>query len=384
MTLVKGGCQMGALGRRMRSGPLLFVVLALVATLAACGGDDSTQENGGGQPADSGEEAGEQALPEYDGPEARLPEGYPAPERRPSEQIRMGVMVPTSAEFGKVTIEAATAQAAKLGVEVIARYDRADVDTQVTNFDQLLAQQVDAIYLYPLDPKAIGPLLQEAQEQNVAVIASDVVRAGEKPPAGITSTILGNRDQSAYLQVAEMARLHPRGKIGVIGLGFPVAALQYYVERVKYWAERAGLEVVGQQDNPNDDVSGGQQAATALLAQHPDVQGVIAYNDPSALGATAAARSAGVELTAIGLNGGSEGRSGVESGRMAATVQVPVPALGVNIVNAAVDLAIGPAAKLPPVVQIPATLVNEDNLVEIPSWDQQVDEIGSDPGFAAP
>ena len=46
------------------------------------------------------------------------------------------------------------AQAKVFGCKVIALDDQLSPDKQVSNMQQLLAQEVDAIIFYPLDPKA--------------------------------------------------------------------------------------------------------------------------------------------------------------------------------------------------------------------------------------
>src|SRR5947209_16175165 len=52
---------------------------------------------------------------------------------------------------------AITARAEALGDKVIALDDNLDVNKQISDIDQLVAQHVDAIIVFPLDPKAITP-----------------------------------------------------------------------------------------------------------------------------------------------------------------------------------------------------------------------------------
>ena len=67
---------------------------------------------------------------------------------------------------------------------------------------------------------------------------------------------------------------------------------------------------------------------TGLLAKHPDVQGVLAYNDASAIGAAAAARAQGKKLAIYGNYGGaSDGLNAIESGQIRATVAADLPGL---------------------------------------------------------
>ena len=58
----------------------------------------------------------------------------------------------------------AVAQAKALGCKIITLDDALNVDKQVSNMQQLLAQKVNAIIFYPLDPKATTPVLAQAKK----------------------------------------------------------------------------------------------------------------------------------------------------------------------------------------------------------------------------
>ena len=102
------------------------------------------------------------------------------------------------------------------------------------------------------------------------------------------------RDIMAFLQVQALAKaVDPNAKVGLVGIGAPVPALKYLNQRESYYAKKAGLTVVGTQDNPTDDVTGGEKAGNGLIQRYSDMDSVIGYNDPSALGTVIAARGAG-------------------------------------------------------------------------------------------
>ena len=86
-------------------------------------------------------------------------------------------------------------------------------------------------------------------------------------------------------------------------------------------------------------MTGGEKAGNALIQRYADMDAVIAYNDPSAVGAVIAARASGKTLTVIGLNGTSDGIQAVKDGRLAATVQGDSPGIGRETVKAAYLLA---------------------------------------------
>jgi ABC-type sugar transport system substrate-binding protein len=315
------------------------------------------------------------AIVPYSGAERGLPLSMPKVTPKQGADVRIGFQVVADNESNVAAVKLMKAEAKRLGVDLMILYNHVRADKQVTDFDQMIAQKVDGIIFYPLDPKAVRPSIRKAKRAGIPLFAQDAILPGERAPADITSTIISGRDHQAYLQVKEMARIKPGAKIVVIGLGLPVAALEYYVRRVQFWAKKAGLEVLGRVDNPTDNEAGAEQAMRGALGRFPDIDGIIAYNDPSALGAYAAALAAGKrDVAAIGNNGGNDGRAGVKRGRLAATVQVDWPGQVVELMKGAYLRATNPNAKLPKVLLGRNVLVNKGNLDKVKSWEETIAE----------
>lgn len=320
----------------------------------------------------------------YTGPESKLPTGYPVPTLKSSLHPKVALLVVANNESGVGEADGAKAQAKKLGIDLTILYDNAAVDTQVSDLNTAIADKVNAIVVYPLDPATLGPELSKAKAAGIKVFAVDATTATQPLNAAFVSTILFNRDEAAYLQVQEMAQLKPHAKIVVMNFAGPVTALEYYMSRVRYYAKQAGLTILGEQDNATDDVAGGQTAMNVLLGKYPDIDGIIAYNDPSALGAEAAARAAGRSLIAIGQNGGSDARAGVASGQEAASVFINTPAQAAQFLNGIYDLLENPSIKLPRVVAVPPYLMTKANLSQAPSYTSDVEAIQSSKSLAVP
>jgi ribose transport system substrate-binding protein len=349
--------------RRLRPGGIVVAVAAVALTAGVAGSlAAGTSSN---------------AIPAgYKGVEAKLPTVYKTPARQAAASCTIGFQNPIAAnEFLGFLQKAVVAEGKRYGCRVITLDDALSPDKQVSNMQQLLAQKVGAIIFYPLDPRATTPVLKRAQQQKVPVLAIDASFGTTKKVPLITTQVWQGRDTQAYLQAQELAKAKPTAKLGIIGIGIPVPAIKYLVQREAFWAKKAGATVVGTQDNPSDDVTGGEKAANALLQRHSDIDAVIGYNDPSALGAVIAARSAGRTITVIGLNGSSDGISAVKSGRLAATVQVDPIGLGVQSARAAYSLITKQNLPLPHIVIRPGRLVTKANVNSIPSWDRQLKAI---------
>ena len=318
------------------------------------------------------------AIPSgYTGIESKLPTAYKVPTKKAGTSCTIGFQNPIAAnEFLGFLQKAVVAEGKRYGCRVITLDDALSPDKQVSNMQQLLAQNVNAIIFYPLDPKATTPVLRQAQAKKVPVLAIDASFGSTKKVPLIATQVWQGRDTQAYLQAQALAKAQPNAKLGIIGIGIPVPAIKYLVQREAFWAKKiAKASLVGSQDNPSDDVTGGEKAANALLQRNSDINAVIGYNDPSALGAVIAARSNGRKIAIIGLNGSSDGINGVKSGRLGATVQVDPIGLGVQVTRGAYSLITKQNLPLPHIVIRPGRLVTKANVNAIPSWNVQLKAI---------
>src|SRR3954447_5623427 len=196
-------------------------VAGAVVALAALAAVGVAPGRSGGVPVPKG----------YKGVEATLPTAYKAPAKKGSA-CTIGFQNPIAGNETLHTLQlAVVAQAKAFGCKVIALDDKTTPDVQVSNMQQLLAQKVDAIIFYPLDPKATVPLLKQAKKQHVPVVAIDGTFGSAKAKAPylpyIATQVWQGRDIQAYLQVQALKSVTPGAKVGLIGIGFPVPALKY-------------------------------------------------------------------------------------------------------------------------------------------------------------
>ncbi len=314
----------------------------------------------------------------YTGQEGKAPAAYPKPKIKSGFTCSIGYQNPLAAnESLQYMQKAAVAQAKALKCKLIVLDDALDVDKQVSNMQQLLAQKVKAIVFYPLDPKATTPVLAQAKKAGVPVVAIDRTSATRRLPvtAGIAAQVWQGRDIQAFLQVQALAKAKPGAKVGLIGIGAPVPAFKYLNAREKAYATKAGLTVVGTQDNASDDVTGGEKAGNALIQRYADMDAVIAYNDPSAVGAVIAARAVGQEADGDRAqryerrDRRSQGRPprGDRPGRLAG--HRPGDRQG--------GVPVGDQAEqgIPKVVILPPRIVTKANVNSIPSWDEAIKAI---------
>jgi ribose transport system substrate-binding protein len=104
---------------------------------------------------------------------------------------------------------------------------------------------------------------------------------------------------------------------------------------------------------------GGLKAAEDALQAHPDLRGIFAINDPSALGAVAAIEKANRsrQVKVIGFDGQPEGKRAIKDGKIYADpIQFPEK-MGIEIVDAIIRYSKG--EELPPQTLIPTQLYRQ-------------------------
>ena len=135
------------------------------------------------------------------------------------------------------------------------------------------------------------------------------------------------RLRPGHKAAAYIAKRVPKGKVLVIG-GPPVPSITNYTNCFVKAAKKAGLQVVGKQNNVKDTAATAQPIVQDLMTKHPDVNAIWCYNDPSCLGAGAVVRSSGKKawvegkqkgIVITGANGSSDAAQGVKSGLITGT-----------------------------------------------------------------
>ncbi len=189
-------------------------------------------------------------------------------------------------------------QFGKMGIEVIAETDaNFEPETQVSNIETTLARNPSIIVSIPTDPVATASAYRQAAEQGVKLVFMDNVptgfEAGSDYVSAVSADNYGNGVASAHIMAKEL------GGVGKIGLVFHEA--DFFVTRQRYDAFKAtigenypDIEIVEEQGIAGPDFAGqADQAASAILTKHADLNGLWAVWDVPAEGVINAVRTAG-------------------------------------------------------------------------------------------
>lgn len=243
--------------------------------------------------------------------------------------IGLSVLTLTNPFFQDIA-ETMREEAAKYGYDVVVVSGEFDAARQQNQVKDFIVRKVAAIVLCPCDSKAVGPAIQEANEAGIAVFTCDI--ACLAPGVPVVSHIASDNYEGG--KQAAHALLEALGDAGG-----KVAILDYRA------AESCQLRVAGfkevidahnRSDGARVDIVAelpcggvkdqGYKAAEDLVQTHPDLAGIFAINDPSALGARAALEKADKDdqVKLVGFDGQPEGKQAIKQGKIYADpVQYP-------------------------------------------------------------
>jgi ribose transport system permease protein len=193
---------------------------------------------------------------------------------------------------------------------------------QIVAMDAAIQKKVSAILIWPLDPKGIQPSFQKAKAAGIPILA---IWSPGVP--NIDANFMYN-DGNAIQNIAKMAAaaVKKQGKQCAVGIiqGIPVVnILNARNVGMAAGAKAAGCKILEQQVNQQDNSSGALPIVQAWKTKWGSkMTAILAYNDPSALGAIAA-RGGSFQPIVTGMNGDADGLAAVKNGSMFATGAVP-------------------------------------------------------------
>ena len=208
---------------------------------------------------------------------------------------------------------------------------------QIVAMNAAIQKKVSMILIWPLDPKGIQPSFEKAKAAGIPILAI------WSPGVPNIAANFQYNDGGAIQKIAMMAaaQLKSEGKPCAVGIiqGIPVVnILNARNIGMAAGAKAAGCKILEQQVNTQDNNSGALPIAQAWKTKYgSQMTAILAYNDPSALGAIAA-RSGSFNPIVTGMNGDADGLAAVKSGAMFATGAVPNVEVGESMAQVAYDV----------------------------------------------
>ncbi|MBB4123206.1 sugar ABC transporter substrate-binding protein [Martelella radicis] len=233
--------------------------------------------------------------------------------------------------------EGASQQAKEMGIDLSTYAGKldGDVETQVAAVETCIAAGADGILITPSDSRALTPVIEQAKEAGLLVIALDT----PFEPADVAHATFATDNFKAGELIGEWARGQLGDKaddarIAFLDLNPSEVSVDYL--RDQGFMKGFGIDIknptdIGDEDDPRiagHDVTdgneeGGRKAMENLLQRDPSINVVYTINEPAAAGAYEALKAMGRESDVIiaSVDGGCPGVRNVQEGIIGATSQ---------------------------------------------------------------
>ena len=236
-------------------------------------------------------------------------------------------------------------QAVKLGVEkaaaefdVTATFEGPDgegaVDRQLDMISTALSKKPAAISVAAIDSQATVPLLQQAKDAGVIVLAFDSGVASDIP----INTASTDNLASAAMAADKMAELiGGAGKVAIVSFDQTsqtgIERRDGFVARIK--EAYPNIEIVAIEYGGGDHLKSAE-IAKALLQAHPDLKGIFGTNEGSAIGVGIGKKEVGSSVVVVGYDSGKLQTDMIRDGTIAGAITQNPVGIGYETVKAAV------------------------------------------------
>ncbi|MBU8771399.1 sugar ABC transporter substrate-binding protein [Cytobacillus oceanisediminis] len=308
----------------------LFLVAMLTIGLAACSGNEGASGGSGGD--------GEK--------EEQLVFGYTS--------------MTQNNPFFQVLEEAIREEVEANGDKLITTNPAMDVSLQINQIEDMIAQGIDAIFLNPVDWEGIRPALAMLEEAGIPIINYDT----EVKDFDYVTAYVGSDNKNAGRVAGEdlVKRFPNGGKIAVLDSP-TMNSINDRIAGFMEAIEGKNFDIVAQQDAKGD-LETALGITEDILQAHPDIIAIMGGNDPTALGALAAAKAANkTDLAIYGVDGSPDAKAAIaEGGPLVGTgAQSPI-SIGKQSVEVAYKIL--NKEEFEKRVPVETFLINEENVEE--------------------
>ena len=228
-----------------------------------------------------------------------------------NRNLRFGFLTNNiSDDFSRTLVKGGEDYAGQVGVELIVNSADFDANTQLSQFDALVQQQVDGIFLTAVDAGSIGQAVRRANDADIPVFI-----VGGAPARGdVISVMNASSYQGSYdAGIALMDKIgEPNAKIAVLGIPF---ALQTIRDREKGILDAVGAkggQMISLQSDFSQDVL--LQLATNVIQANEDLGGIFATWSLAVNAATEAVKQSGRDIPIAGYDSEAPGYAELASG----------------------------------------------------------------------
>lgn len=244
------------------------------------------------------------------------------------------------------------------GDELISLDPQNSNETQIAQIEDMISRGIVALFVNPVDKDGIIAALDKVKEADIPMFGFDT----EVADLSYLVTYAGSDNYNAgYVCGLDLVEKCPDGG-PIIVLDSPT--MQSVVDRTDGFLaaiDGKGFEIVSQIDCMGNQEQGNLNGTDALTA-HPDAIAIFGGNDPTALGAYAAAEAAGSKALIYGVDGSPDIKALIAEGKVTGSGAQSPMTIGKTIAELYYKWLAGEEieARYP----IETFMINSDNIAE--------------------
>lgn len=281
-------------------------------------------------------------------------------EKAEKDGIKIGVSAPDLTNVFFIQIKDAMENALGPNDELIIQDAAGDQNKQMNDVADMINQGVDAIAISAINSEGVEATLRACQDADVPVIAFNTAVKNEDL---VKSTVVSDNYLAGQLCAQALAEaLHDKGEI--VEITYSTTEVCY--DRQKGFEDEmenhSDIHILQSRDveKPRADYS--QPVMVDLLNANPNIDGVFTINDPTARGAIATLKEAGVleNTKVVAIDGSDEGKEFIKAGEMIASAAQDPEKIGSTVVETAKKIIDGEDVDKKVVIEM--FIITQDNI----------------------
>lgn len=253
------------------------------------------------------------------------------------------------------------------GDVLISRNPALDIDKQIEEIQNLIDDDVELIFINPVDWTKMKPALELAYNAKVPVIAIDTNVEDDK---FVACTVVSDNYLAGAQCAEHLLKNSSGGKIALLKHSqarSSIDRIQGFLDKI---SENPNFEIVAESECLGQ-LEIAMPAMDEMIKNHPEINIVMALNDPAAMGAIAALQNVNRldNVLVYGVDGVPETKEMIYSHRMTATAGQSPRRIGKIAADMAYKIFNG--EQVEKIIKLQTKLISAENIdaSDIESWD---------------
>ncbi|MGN0983419.1 MAG: substrate-binding domain-containing protein [Gemmiger sp.] len=285
----------------------------------------------------------------------------------PSERSRVAMIVKsTTTEFWRAVFTGAEAAAVEYNLEltILGPETEEDFETQNEMIAEAVENGAEALVFSAIDFEGNAAAIESAAAQGVKIVVID-----SDVNADSVAIYIGTDNYAAGRMAAEAALQRGDGPltVGLVNYDVNSANGQLREQGARDALEESGRAVVAAVINTMAEAESACADTLRLLEAHPEINVLIAFNEPTSVGAARALaeRSLQDTVSLVGFDSNVETVDALQTGVVDALIVQNTYAMGYLGVESAYKLLAGQAASQPSTVDTSTRIIDRNNMFTI-------------------